>query len=74
MLSEEGFNHVYQLHGGVLKYFDTVPSDESLWNGELAKRLRKGMKGHHRSFILGFHFNMPPQGSRSPRDQLPHQP
>ncbi|MBN4078401.1 rhodanese-related sulfurtransferase [Gammaproteobacteria bacterium AH-315-C21] len=33
MLSE-GFDEVYHLEGGVLKYLETVPKEESLWQGE----------------------------------------
>lgn len=30
----EGFDEVYHLKGGILKYLETVPESESLWNGE----------------------------------------
>lgn len=33
MLSE-GFDEVYHLQGGILKYLETVPKEESLWEGE----------------------------------------
>ncbi|MCW1430716.1 rhodanese-related sulfurtransferase [Novosphingobium sp. JCM 18896] len=33
-LKAEGVDEVYHLHGGVLKYLETVPADESLWKGE----------------------------------------
>jgi len=33
-LLEQGFDEVYQLNGGVLNYLQTVPSEESLWQGE----------------------------------------
>lgn len=29
-----GFEHVYQLRGGILKYLETVPQDQGLWDGE----------------------------------------
>ena len=29
-----GFDHVYHLKGGILKYLETVPEEESLWEGE----------------------------------------
>ena len=29
-----GFENVYHLKGGILKYLETVPSDESAWKGE----------------------------------------
>ena len=29
-----GFDEVYHLQGGILRYFEEVPSNESLWQGE----------------------------------------
>ncbi|MDA9210891.1 rhodanese-related sulfurtransferase [Methylophilaceae bacterium] len=31
---EEGFEEVYHLQGGILKYLETIPEKESLWKGE----------------------------------------
>ncbi len=33
-LLEQGFEEVYHLKGGILKYFEEVPEEESLWKGE----------------------------------------
>jgi len=33
-LKEQGFDEVYHLQGGILKYLETVPEEETLWNGE----------------------------------------
>ena len=33
-LKEQGFDEVYHLEGGILKYLETVPERESLWQGE----------------------------------------
>ena len=33
-LKEKGFEEVYQLQGGILNYINTIPEEESLWNGE----------------------------------------
>lgn len=33
-LREQGFDEVYHLEGGILKYLEEVPSDESLWQGD----------------------------------------
>ena len=33
-LKQQGFEEVYHLQGGILKYLETVPEDESLWQGE----------------------------------------
>ncbi|MGI9553338.1 MAG: rhodanese-related sulfurtransferase, partial [Thermodesulfobacteriota bacterium] len=30
----EGFSEVYHLQGGILKYLEDVPGEESLWQGE----------------------------------------
>jgi UPF0176 protein len=30
----EGFEEVYHLQGGILKYLETIPEQESLWEGE----------------------------------------
>ncbi|MEP0940452.1 MAG: rhodanese-related sulfurtransferase [Rhizobiaceae bacterium] len=34
LLKSRGFDEVYHLKGGILKYLETVPEDESLWEGE----------------------------------------
>jgi len=33
-LKEKGFEEVYHLQGGILKYLEKVPENESLWQGE----------------------------------------
>jgi len=33
-LKEQGFDEVYHLEGGVLKYLEEVPQEETLWEGE----------------------------------------
>jgi len=33
-LREQGFEEVYHLQGGILKYLETVDKEESLWDGE----------------------------------------
>ena len=33
-LKEQGFDEVFHLDGGILKYLESVPKDESLWQGE----------------------------------------
>lgn len=33
-LKEQGFEEVYHLEGGILKYLEDVPQEESLWEGE----------------------------------------
>ena len=34
LLKSQGFGKVYHLKGGILKYLETVPAEESLWEGE----------------------------------------
>ena len=34
LLLAEGFENVYHLKGGILKYLETVPASDSLWEGE----------------------------------------
>jgi UPF0176 protein len=33
-MKQQGFNEVYHLEGGILKYLEEVPEEESLWEGE----------------------------------------
>ena len=33
-LKEQGFDEVYHLEGGILKYLEEVPADNSMWDGE----------------------------------------
>ncbi len=33
-LRQKGFEEVYHLHGGILKYLEDIPKEESLWDGE----------------------------------------
>lgn len=33
-LKEQGFDEVYHLEGGILKYLEEVPAEQSLWEGE----------------------------------------
>ncbi|AFU97609.1 rhodanese-related sulfurtransferase [Simiduia agarivorans] len=34
LLKQQGFEEVYHLKGGILKYLEKVPAEQSLWNGE----------------------------------------
>jgi UPF0176 protein len=34
LLKQRGFEEVYHLRGGILKYLETVPESESKWNGD----------------------------------------
>ena len=34
LMKKEGFKNVYHLKGGILKYFESIPEEESRWDGE----------------------------------------
>jgi len=34
LMLDKGFENVYHLKGGILKYLETIPKDKSLWQGE----------------------------------------
>ncbi len=34
LLLQEGFSEVYHLKGGILKYLEETPAEESIWEGE----------------------------------------
>lgn len=33
-LREQGFGEVYQLHGGILRYLEEIPIEDTVWQGE----------------------------------------
>ena len=33
-MKEQGFDEVYHLQGGILKYLEEVPKEQTLWDGE----------------------------------------
>lgn len=33
-MRQQGFEEVYHLEGGILKYLEEVPSEESMWEGD----------------------------------------
>lgn len=45
-LAEQGFTNVFQLDGGILKYLETVPQADSMWNGECYVFDRRVSVGH----------------------------
>lgn len=45
-LREQGFEEVYQLEGGILKYLEVMPPEESLWDGECFVFDRRVSVGH----------------------------
>ena len=45
-LKDQGFDEVYQLDGGILRYLETVPENESAWEGECYVFDRRVSVGH----------------------------
>lgn len=45
-LREQGFENVFQLEGGILKYLESVPAGESMWEGECYVFDRRVSVGH----------------------------
>jgi UPF0176 protein len=45
-LKDQGFDEVYQLDGGILRYLETVPENESTWEGECYVFDRRVSVGH----------------------------
>ncbi len=46
LLKQQGFDEVYHLRGGILKYLETVPEEESQWEGECFVFDRRVSVGH----------------------------
>lgn len=45
-LKDQGFEEVYQLDGGILRYLETIPEEESAWEGECYVFDRRVSVGH----------------------------
>lgn len=45
-LLSQGFENVYHLKGGILKYLETIPTEKSLWDGECFVFDRRVAVGH----------------------------
>ena len=52
-LKAEGIDEVYHLRGGILKYLETVPAQNSLWQGECFVFDQRVSVGH--GLVLGTH-------------------
>ena len=70
-LKAEGVDEVYHLDGGVLRYLETVPPDQSLWRGDcfvFDERVAVGhglIEGEH-SLCRGCRMPVSPEGRTSP--------
>lgn len=71
LMLSEGFEEVYHLHGGILKYLEEVPEEESLWEGEcfvFDERVAVGhglVPGSH-ELCRGCRMPVSPEDKRSP--------
>jgi UPF0176 protein len=63
-LKSQGFENIYQLRGGILKYLETVPKNESQWHGEcfvfddrvtVDSDLKKGNQPDHSLDLISRH-------------------
>ena len=50
---EQGFEEVYHLQGGILKYLENIPQEESLWEGECFVFDQRVAVGH--GLVVGVH-------------------
>jgi len=70
MLSQ-GFEEVYHLKGGILKYLETVPSEKSLWEGECfvfdgRVAVAHGLDKGHYDLCYGCRHPLSPEEKESP--------
>lgn len=58
----EGFEEVYHLKGGILKYLETIPADESKWKGDcfvFDRRVAVGQDLEEAPYLLCYGCRMP---------------
>ena len=70
-MKQVGFDEVYHLKGGILKYLEDVPEDESLWEGECfvfdgRVSLKHGLKEGNYELCYGCQFPISPSDRKSP--------
>lgn len=63
----QGFEQVYHLEGGILKYLESVPREESLWRGECFVFDERVALGH--GVTLGTHVMCPECGGPTLEDE-----
>lgn len=71
-LRSEGFEDVYHLEGGILKYLETVPETESLWEGECfvfdeRVAVGHGLKQGKSAFCRSCRYPLTPEDRQSPQ-------
>ena len=72
LLLAEGFEAVYHLKGGILKYLETVPASDSLWQGECfvfdqRVSVRHGLEQGQFELCFGCRHPLSPGDKESPR-------
>jgi UPF0176 protein len=72
LLLAEGFDDIYQLKGGILKYLETVPASDSLWDGECfvfdqRVSVTHGLAKGQFQLCYGCRHPLPPEDQKSPR-------
>ena len=72
LLRAEGFEEVYHLEGGILKYLETVPEAESLWQGECFVFDERVAVGHgltqgQSAFCRSCRYPLTPEDRQSPQ-------
>ena len=70
-MKQVGFDEVYHLKGGILKYLEDVPEDESLWEGECfvfdgRVSLKHGLEEGNYELCYGCQFPISPSDRSSP--------
>ena len=70
-MKQVGFDEVYHLKGGILKYLEDVPEDESLWEGDCfvfdgRVSLKHGLKEGNYELCYGCQFPISPSDRSSP--------
>ena len=70
-MKQVGFDEVYHLKGGILKYLEVIPEDESLWEGECfvfdgRVSLKHGLKEGNYELCYGCQFPISPSDRSSP--------
>lgn len=68
----QGFEQVYHLHGGILKYLEEVPPEQSLWHGECFVFDNRVAVDHHlhkgvHEFCPGCRGAVAPEDKQSPK-------
>jgi UPF0176 protein len=61
LMKAEGFDDVHHLQGGILRYLENVPPEQSLWKGDCVVFDKRVVLGH--GLVEGLHINCPNCGT-----------